>query len=63
MRSDEEQTSLGAPMQRIKKLVETARVPAGIREYIDSSRMISILREPDLSLLSVSPGLKCWGPF
>ena len=50
--------SLGSPTRRIRKLVESARAPAEIREGMDSRRRLNILRLSDLSLACVSSGLK-----
>ena len=55
--------SLGGPSKRMKKLIDAARAPAGIREFLDSGRKLKLLRQTDLSFQRISSGLRCWGLF
>ena len=53
----------GGPSKRMKKLMQDAKAPAEIREFMDSGRMLNVLKQTDLSLACVSSGLRCWGVF
>ena len=53
----EASASLGRPTKRMQKLVDTARVPAKVREYMASGRKLNILRQLDLIVACVSSGV------
>ena len=61
-RLDEEQASLGGPVKRVKKLVETGRASADIRDHMDSGERLNVLGQSDKGLRCVSSGFKCWNP-
>ena len=47
----------------MKHLIEAARSPAEIREYMYSGGRLNILRQSNLVLPCVGSGLKCWVLF
>ena len=47
--SGDDQASSGCPKERMKKVIETARVPSDVREFMDVGRRLSITRHPDVS--------------
>ena len=53
-------TSVGGPTKRRKKLSETARGPADLREFMDSGKSLRIFGQSDLTSARVRSGLKCW---
>ena len=54
----------GAPAKRTRKLMQDARAPAEIREFMDSGGKLNVLRRADLSLACVSSGINvgAWTP-
>ena len=44
----------GAPAKRMEKLMQDARAPAEIREFMDSGARLNMLRQTDLSTPCVS---------
>ena len=61
--ADAENAAPGGLTKRMKKLVETPRSQAEIREFLESGRRRIILRQPDSSLACVSSGLTRCGVF
>ena len=47
----------------MKKLIDSGKTPADLREFMESGRRLGVLRQTDLSSACVSSGLKCWGLF
>ena len=47
----------------MRKLIESARAPAEIREYMDSRRKLSFLRQTDLGPAMRQPRLEMLGVF
>ena len=51
------------PTRGMKKLIDSDKTLAVLREFMESGGRLNVLRQTDLSLACVSSGLKCWGLF
>ena len=58
LRLGDENAVFGGPTKRLKKLGETSRAPAEIRENLVAARTLDIFGQPNLSLACVKSGLK-----